>query len=148
MKMKKSFLLFMIFFSVLVSCKRSDENSNLTIEAGFVCGWGSGTDSLDISKSLIKYVYYVPGKSLLPQISISRSVPNSEWVEILNTVNIDDFVKLDYNSCNICVDGCDEWISIQNDQISHKIRFSKGQQIDAIGKLQTKLAQLRSEFSK
>jgi len=146
--MKYLSFLILILFGFFLSCKKSDVSSNLNIHAGFECGWGSGTDTLDISKSSIRYVYYVPAKSPLPQINKTRSVPDSEWLEILNAVNIDEFVKLDYNSCNICVDGCDEWISVQNDQISHKIRFAKGLKIDAIDKLQNKLTQLRSEFSK
>jgi hypothetical protein len=123
-------------------------NSDLIIKAGFMCGWGSGEDSLEISQTKIKYVYYIPAQSSIPIINKSRSVPESEWTEILNDVNLDYFVKLNYQSCNICVDGCDEWISIQDDKISHNIRFGKGLQIDTINRLQNKLAELRAEFSK
>lgn len=46
------------------------------------------------------------------------------------------------------MDDCDEWISINDDQISHEIRFAKGFNIDSISKLQNRLAQLRAEFKK
>jgi hypothetical protein len=60
---------------------------------------------------------------------------------------MDDFIKLNYNSCNICIDGCDEWIYMQNEESSHKITFGPGFKNDSINKLQTKLKQLRTEFN-
>lgn len=142
--------LILITFFVLIGCKKSEltPNSDLSIKAGFMCGWGSGEDSLEISKSEIKYVYYIPAQSRVPIIDKTRSVSEREWKEILDIVNLEGFVKLNYQSCNICVDGCDEWISIQDDEISHNIRFGKGSQIDTINRLQNKLAELRAEFSK
>ena len=147
--MRSSFILLILIFLVLLGCKKSDltSNSDLIIKAGFMCGWGSGEDSLEISQSKITYVYYIPSQSRVPIINKSRAVTESEWKQILDIVNLDDFIKLNYQSCNICVDGCDEWISIQDDEISHNIRFGKGSQIDTISRLQNKLAELRAEFS-
>ena len=149
MRFSSLFLILTTIFA-LSNCKKTEliPTSNLTIKAGFICGWGLGEDSLIISQTLIKYVYYIPAQSHFPVINKSRSVPESEWTEILNNINLDDFVKLNYQSCNICVDGCDEWISIKDDILSHSIRFDKGLQIDTISKLQAKLAESRSEFSK
>jgi len=124
------------------------EESPLKIRAGFMCGWGTGEDSLYISNTVIKYVYYVPAESRLPKINKTRTTTEAEWDNILNSIDLNNFVKLDYNSCNICVDGCDEWIKIQNDQISHQIRFGLGSKIDSISDLQTILAQFRSEFNR
>lgn len=124
------------------------EESSLKIRAGFMCGWGSGEDSLYISNTVIKYVYYVPAQSRLPKINETRTTTEAEWANVLNSLDLNNFVKLDYNSCNICVDGCDEWIKIQDDQISHQIRFGMGSKIDSISDLQTLLAQYRSAFNK
>jgi hypothetical protein len=148
--MKPCSLVFITLLFVFSGCKKSEStpDSDLIIKAGYACGWGSGQDSLVISKTTIKYAYYVPARSLTPVIKINRTVPDSEWREILNTVNLDDFVKLNFQSCNICVDGCDEWISVRDDNISHEIRFGKGLNIEPISKLQNKLAQLRTEFNK
>lgn len=152
--MKNLLPIIFLLFTGLVGCKKSEndfsskDNSSLKIIAGFMCGWGTGEDSLYISKTSIKYVYYIPATSMLPQINKTRSVQDTEWVNIVNSIDLNEFVKLNYNSCNICVDGCDEWISIQNNQGSHQIRFSKGIKIDSIYKLQNKIAQLRSEFSR
>jgi hypothetical protein len=146
--MKKSLFLFIIAFLLVVGCKKSGDKEDLVIKAGFMCGWGAGEDSLNISESIVDYVFYIPSKSSLAQTDTSRIVKKNEWEEILNSFDIDDFMKLEYNTCNICVDGCDEWISIQNDRIYHKIRFTKGEQIDVIKGLQDKIAGLREEFSK
>ncbi len=135
----------------ITSCQKSNpdktDNSGLVIKAGFVCGWGAGEDSIEITQTEIKYVYYVPSISQQPQIRKNRTVSISEWAEIINDVNMDDFVKLNYQTCNVCVDGCDEWIFIQKDSLSHEIRFDKGATIDTISNLQIKLGQLREEFN-
>ena len=145
-----SFFLILATFFVLLNCKKSPmtPNSDLIIRAGFMCGWGSGEDSLVISQTKIKYVYSIPAQSAIPIKNKSRPVSESEWAEILKDVDLDNFLKLNYQSCNICFDGCDEWITIQDDKISHNIRFGKGSQIDTISRLQNKLAELRAEFSK
>jgi hypothetical protein len=152
--MKKYISLIFLLLIFLVGCKKQEnypvfkEESPLKIKAGFMCGWGSGEDSLYISNTVIKYVYYVPAKSLLPKFKQTRATTEAEWINILNALDLNKFIKLNYNSCNICVDGCDEWISIQDDLISHQIRFGYGSKIDSICDLQTILAQFRSEFSK
>jgi hypothetical protein len=136
--------LLIIFFS----CKKTKDDSDLVINAGFVCGWGAGMDSIKITQKAIQYVSYIPARSSTPVINKNRAVSEGEWQDILNVVNTDDFLSLNYNSCNICFDGCDEWISVQNDRISHKITYGKGTSIDSISGLQDKIAQLRAEFSK
>jgi hypothetical protein len=154
--MKHNSIILLTFLFVFSACERSSINidpphttgSGLIIKAGFECGWGSGMDSLEISRTAIKYVYYVPAHSSVPTINKSRSVSAEEWREILNDVSMDEFLKLNYNACNICVDGCDEWILILDDGISHKITFGKGSEIKSISKLQKKLAELRTEFNK
>jgi hypothetical protein len=123
-------------------------SSELTIDAGFVCGWGSGQDSIEITRHSITYRYWIPARSPAPVINKTREVTEIEWEEISSYVNLSEFLNLDYNTCNVCVDGCDEWISVQNDNISHKITFDKGLKIKTISSLQAKLAALRAEFAK
>ena len=153
--MKLTLIFFLIIPVALLSCIKTDLNigshkstsSGLTVKAGFVCGWGSGTDSLEISSSEIKYSYYVPSSSSGAVIKKSRSVSETEWTEILTAVNKTEFARLDYQTCNVCVDGCDEWISVEQDTFSHKITFGKGFAIESISNLQSKLASLRAEFN-
>jgi hypothetical protein len=46
------------------------------------------------------------------------------------------------------VDGCDEWVSLQDDDFDHAIRYTKGQEINSIKRLQEILSRLRAEFAK
>jgi hypothetical protein len=150
-KVKKLIPVIFLIIACLGGCEKQENKSNtnaLKIRAGFMCGWGSGEDSLYISNTVIKYVYSVPAQSGLPKINKTRATTETEWANIINSLDLDNFIKLNYNSCNICVDGCDEWIKIQDDQISHQIRFGMGSKIDSISDLQTMLAQYRSEFNK
>jgi hypothetical protein len=137
--------------ALFLSCEKSTVNqtndSQLVIKAGFDCGWGAGDETIEITKTSISYVLIVPSRSQQPKIDKKRSVSDSEWADIQDDISMNDFVKLDYHTCNICVDGCDEWISIQNNGTSHKITFDKGLKINTISKLQAKLAALRLEFN-
>jgi hypothetical protein len=145
-------ILLVIVLLIFVSCNDPNSspsnNSDLIIKAGFICGWGSGTDTIVISKSMISYVYYIPKKSNIPQIIKTRDFSDSEWNDILNCINYDKFTKLKYNECNYCFDGCDDWILIENNQLSHKITYAQGKFIDTISKLQIKIEELRNEFKK
>jgi hypothetical protein len=150
--MKISIFLIILLSVCLISCKKPDnislnkENSPMVIKAGFACGWGSGEDSLIISSTTIKYVYSVPAKSHVPEINQTRFTTSTDWKNITNAINISNFLKLNYNTGYIAVDGCDEWISIKNDSVSHQIRFGLGFKIDSIKPLQDLLSQFRSEF--
>jgi hypothetical protein len=144
-----SLLIFTLLF-VFQGCIKYQtvSNSEMKINAGFVCGWGSGMDSINISRDSVVYRYWVPAKSPDPVISKTRPVTESEWKVISDNINLTEFLNLDYQSCNVCVDGCDEWISIQSENISHKITFDKGLEIKDIGKLQATIAALRAEFAR
>ena len=141
-------LIFLIGFN---SCRNS-ENKQLgdpamIIEAGYLCGWGGGTDSLVITKDEIRYLFFIPRLSAKPQIQKKRSVSPQEWTQIIDSFNPDEFSKLAYNSCNVCFDGCDEWISVHHNLNTHKITFTKGLKIENISQLQLKLSALRAEFN-
>ena len=136
---------------LFLSCNSNNMNlsnsSNTIIQSGSICGWGAGTDSLKITRTAISYKMYIPRQSAKPVIQKSRNISENEWSQIINCVNPDTFETLNFNSCNVCVDGCDEWISVENNLNFHKITFGKGQKIDAISKLQLKISALRDEFN-
>lgn len=148
--MKNLALLFCVCLGML-SCKNSIPNpveeSNFKIKAGFICGWGAGIDTLEIANQTVRYVYYVPRNSLKAQISKTRKLSDQEWADIKSTVNWSQFNLLKYKTCNVCFDGCDEWIAIQSSNLSHQITFSKGLKIDTINQLQARIAQLKTELS-
>ena len=124
------------------------EDSDLTIKAGYICGLGSGQDTLTITEKKESYVFYVPRKSNKPEIKKSRTLTEKEWKEILSSFDMNDFLKLNYNICNVCIDGCDNWISVHSIKINHRLSFNYGMEIDSLKNLQVKLSQLRAEFQK
>ncbi len=147
----QNLVLLLSCIALMYACRKGQAdtplNSNLIIQSGFICGWGAGTDSLKISQYEVTYTYYITRLSQQPQIRKSRSISNKEWMEIIGSIKVSDFLKLTYNTCNICFDGCDEWIAIKTDQSDHKITFNKGIQIDSISQLQLKIWALKSELN-
>jgi len=150
MKMKILRVLTIALFSVFsfCSCEKENHENGLKIEAGFVCGFGSGTDSIRISNSKINYVYYVPGNSPKAIIDTSMVISKSQWADMTKGIELKEFWLLDYNSCGLCVDGCDERIEIQNNGNSHAIRFPMGLEIDSIGHIQAILRYVRQSLNK
>jgi hypothetical protein len=151
----KTIVLFLTI-SLFFSCKKSESLdpvchfnfSEPVIKSGYTCSSGAETDTLVISKDIIEYVYYAPAESANPKIKKSRTPSENEWTDIRRYINMDDFVKLNYNSCNACAGGYDEWISVKKDSLQHKITFERGYVIDSIRRLQEKIFQLRTEFKK
>jgi len=148
------YILFCIAFllSVPFTCNRQEpeagvSDSETKITAGYVCGWGSGEDSLVITSGKVSYRFFVPASSSKPSVTVSRSLTAAEQEEIRNAVDFPTFSQLEYNSCNVCVDGCDEWIIIKYLRSTHEIRYSKGQQINSISQLQSILLNFRKEFN-
>jgi hypothetical protein len=147
--MKK--LLILLSLIVLFSCEKAGHeivkaDGDVILEAGYACGWGAGEDSLVITQTQVKYLYYVPQKSSHAVIETTRAITSSELTEIKNAIDMPTFNNLDFNTCNICFDGCDEWITLYEGDVSHKIRYSYGQQIESIAKLQGIIARIKAEF--
>lgn len=140
----------LLFCSLILTCTQKDvvQTDGLVIKAGFVCGWGSGTDSIQITPTAIHYRFFVPRESNQPKVDKTRAMAKGEWEELQSRVNLQEFNQLDYNSCNVCFDGCDEWIALQLGDSEHKITFGKGLAIESIRSLQEKLAQYRNELGK
>lgn len=130
------------------SCTKESVTEPAVISAGFECGWGSGADSVLIYPDRIVYKYFIYSQSLKAVTDTSRFLTSTEWNEIKGMLDADVFNTLKYNECNICVDGCDEWIIFCSSLGSHKIRYGKGKQISEIRAFQEKLESIRNEFVK
>jgi hypothetical protein len=50
-------------------------------------------------------------------------VEKSEWDKLTGIIDFDEFNNIHLNTCNVCADGCDKWITIRNGSYSHTIRF-------------------------
>ncbi len=145
-----------LFWGVLIfaawSCSESKEevleSSDLVIKTGTVCGWCSQNDTLIISGKSYRYVNFVQCSTENPSVKNSGTLETSETQALLKVLDFQEFKKLELNSCNVCVDGCDDWISIKNGAETHTIRFGRNDSgLQPVKALVDELNTLKSKYS-
>ena len=98
-----------------------DFDNDLVIKTGKICGWCWGYDSLTITNDRISYDYFPAcgnkGNKIVSPIS------QEEWEAVKELLNFEKFINININTCNVCADGCDQWIFIRNGSSIHEIRF-------------------------
>jgi len=146
-------ILFLIaFVFVTWSCSESQEyeleSSDLVIKTGTVCGWCAKNDTLIISGKSYRYVNYIECSTTNPSVKKTGQLETAESEILVSKLNFQEFKKLDLNSCNVCVDGCDDWISIKNGAETHTIRFSRNDpKLQYIKSFVDQLNELKSRYS-
>jgi len=118
-----SIFLFLVFFACTYDTIERAEGSGIIIKTGTVCGWCTVNDTLTITGENVRYVNYTNCSTTQPTITKTAQISSADLNALLAKLNIDELKKLDLNSCNVCVDGCDDWISFDNGTDSHYIRF-------------------------
>ena len=116
---------------VLISCRydhmaATDSQSKLIVKTGTICGWCAVNDTLSIRGDSIRYVNYTGCSNVAPVVEKKGQLLSGELDGLLSKLDINELKKIDLNSCNVCVDGCDDWIFFDNGVESHYIRFGKG----------------------
>lgn len=99
--------------------------ANLIIKTGTICGWCSLNDTLTIQGNSVRYVNYTQCNSAQPAVEKNGQISTAELEALLSVFDFDEFKKLDLNSCNVCFDGCDDWIYYDDGTESHYIRFTR-----------------------
>lgn len=128
--MIQRFLFVCLFLIFSFSCvyDNLEEKSTaavLVIKTGTVCGWCAKNDTLTLSDTHVRYVNYTNCSTSKAIVEKTGELTASELQTLLNLLDFDELKKLELNSCNICVDGCDDWISFKNGTQTHYIRFGK-----------------------
>jgi hypothetical protein len=128
--MLRKFLFIAAVFKVAFACsydslddKRND--SDLIIKTGTVCGWCSVNDTLTITQNLVRYVNYANCSTNKPSVEKMGELNTAELDALLAKLDFAELKKLDLKSCNVCFDGCDDWISFSNGTENHYIRFTR-----------------------
>ena len=111
---------------VVLSCSEkeitdNDQLNTYSVVLGHVCGWCAGADSLFITDEMLMYtkIFYCADS-----ISIQKKPYSlNELNKLMELINIEEFLNISINTCNVCADGCDTWITVSNDTLSHSIRF-------------------------
>jgi len=120
-------IIVLILFCFSCTEKTFDDNTNsdMVIKTGTVCGWCTLNDTLKISGKHLRYVNYANCSTTKASVVRSGELTNSEFDALINLVDFDELKKIDLNSCNVCFDGCDDWITLTSGNDSHTIRFSR-----------------------
>lgn len=146
MKLLKNIIV-VLFFSVLTGCENEDNTgSEMKIEFGWMCGWCAGEEFITVTSSKIDYERKIPCGEGKGTTKKSSSVSPSEWNEIISSFSISEFKTLEYNTCNVCVDGCDEIIRITENNNTHEIRYSPSDSIQATENLRHVLSELKEKM--
>lgn len=137
---------------VVLSCAESKEfqleKSDLVIKAGTVCGWCAKNDTLIISGKTYKYVNYIQCSTTNPAVKKTGEIETSELEALTAKIDFAEFKKLELNSCNVCVDGCDDWITIKSGSETHTIRFSRDEpKLQPVKAFVDELNALKSRYS-
>lgn len=132
-----------------VESKNEDlEQSDLVIKTGTVCGWCAQNDTLVISGRKVKYVNYIECSTTNPSVSKTSQMEAAELRSLTDKLDFAEFKKLDMNSCNVCVDGCDDWISISKGSEKHIVLFGRAEaKLQPIKEFVDELNALKDKYS-
>ena len=61
----------------------------------------------------------------MPAVEKNGQIATADLEALLSNLDFNELKKLDLNSCNVCFDGCDDWIYFDNGSESHYIRFTR-----------------------
>jgi hypothetical protein len=114
----------LIFLFTSCSENRNELNlktDNIEISMCSICGWCAGGDSLLVTQEKTHY----DSNTECGKITKNKDIETAEtdWDELIKLLDKEEFQKIDLNTCNVCVDGCDTWITLNDGGNSHTIRF-------------------------
>jgi len=78
---------------------------------------------LTIRGNAVRYVNYTQCGNARPAVEKNGPISTSELEALLAKLDFQELKKLNLNSCNLCVDGCDDWIYFDNGTETHYIRL-------------------------
>lgn len=143
----RTFAPFWVLF-IFIGCDTKEDLSeeDFKIEFGSVCGWCAGDEFISVTNSRIEYYRYIPCGDNKGTTMKNRKISGSEWNEIITSFDYQTFKSLNHNTCNVCVDGCDEIIRITDNGMANEIRYSPGDEILETKNIKLILAELLVEM--
>ena len=151
--MLRKFLIIITAIALVFSCTYDslddrNNNSDVTIKTGTVCGWCTLNDTLTITRNSVRYVNYANCSTNKPSIEKRGQITKIELDALLAKLDFTELKKLDLNTCNVCADGCDDWILYRNGIETHYIRFTRNDpKLQAIQTFIEQLYAIKSEYS-
>lgn len=139
------FAFFFLFFTACAEDEPKDQVSYI-IEFGSECGWCAGQEYITVSNSKVEYLRNIPCGENQGATNKSRNLNSDEWEALKSSFDYSLFVTLEYNECNVCVDGCDEIIRITEGEKSHELRYSFSDEVEGMEMFRQKLTDLMEEM--
>ncbi len=149
----KNFVIFAVIINglFLLRCEREKNDMFEPMDAteivmGSICGWCAGGDSIIITSERITYKFNRPCDE--NDYSVQQQMNSDDWVELLLLFDWPTFKQIDINTCNVCADGCDTWISVRMHSDYHLIRygFQDSLVLEPIKSFVNKLDSLRNVY--
>lgn len=140
---------FALLISFLISgCADTglDDTDNMTITYGTVCGWCAGEEFITLVPGRIDYRREIPCGENKGTTTKTKALSTAEWEALAGLFDYSHFASLDHNTCNVCVDGCDEIMRIENKGPAHEIRYSPSDKIEGMEPLRQKLRDYLEEM--
>ena len=141
-------VIFLLIFSLACDQEERVFNDDFIIEFGSVCGWCAGEELIKVSQSGIIYIRTIPCGDDKGTTQKERTISVNEWDQINASFDYAFFKTLEYNECNVCADGCDEFIKITESGNTDKISYSPEKQIEGLEDLKSLLNDLLEEMRK
>ncbi len=116
---------FLSFSCTYNSVEDTDNEKEFRIITGTICGWCTVNDTLVIQGKSVRYVNYTNCSKGKPTIQKTGELKQADIDLLISLLDFDEIRKIELNSCNVCFDGCDDWIRIEKGTDSHYIRFSR-----------------------
>jgi hypothetical protein len=144
-----SILVLILFcFSCTDKTSEDDSSSDIIIKTGTVCGWCTLNDTLTISGKNLRYVNYTNCSTTKASVEKSGKLSNSDFDALLKLLDFEELKKLELNSCNVCADGCDEWLFYKNGLQTHYLRFGTNDpKLQSIRAFLDRLNAIKTQYS-
>jgi len=129
MKKFAVYSVFQILISIfIISCSKQNddfgEHGSVVIKFGTACGWCAGEEVITVSSVKVDYLRHIPCGENEGTTNKTNEISKEKWKDITSSFDYSWFITLNYNECNVCADGCDEFIKITMDGSTHEIRYS------------------------
>jgi hypothetical protein len=148
----KRILFLAVIFVFVFACQKEQiilekNSSDIIIKTGTVCGWCSRNDTLSIIGHSVRYVNYTQCNNSNPAKNKTGQIEPQALDSLLLLLDDDAFKQIKLNTCNVCFDGCDNWIEINSGEFSHYIRFKGNEsQLEPIKEFIEKLNVLKTKY--
>lgn len=139
-------LIILFAFSVFACEKETETVESFAIKYGSECGWCAGQEYIIVNSSNITYTRNIPCGEDQGTTTKNKLITPEQWEELNESFDYSLFLTLNYNECNVCVDGCDEIIEITNDTTVHELRYSFSDKVEGMEELRNQLSEIMSDM--